>query len=57
MTHSGYLIKKGGNRRNWKKRWFSLVDKVLQYSDGPTGKCLGTIKLETCLSVRSVRGR
>lgn len=56
---SGVLTKKGGQRRNWKERWFELNDKVLQYFDntiGPQGlrKPRGTIMLDNCLAVNRV---
>ena len=31
MEKSGYLIKLGGRVKNWKKRWFVLMDGKLRY--------------------------
>src|SRR5690606_8171910 len=31
IIRSGYLLKKGGNRHNWKKRWFVLDATRIQY--------------------------
>lgn len=50
----GFLMKKGGQRRNWKKRWFMLQDKSLHYYSARPEKRkapLGTIDLRTCLCV------
>jgi len=29
---TGFLIKKGGKRRNWKRRWFELTEQVMRFS-------------------------
>ena len=31
VLKKGYLIKRGGNRKNWKKRWFILKENTLFY--------------------------
>lgn len=31
VLRSGYLMKKGGNRHNWKKRWFVFDSSKFQY--------------------------
>lgn len=33
ILKSGYLMKKGGNRHNWKKRWFTFDSVKIQYFD------------------------
>ncbi|KAK2949960.1 hypothetical protein BLNAU_15103 [Blattamonas nauphoetae] len=43
----GWLTKQGHVRKNWKRRWFSLRENTLFYSEKPTSaKELGTIALK-----------
>ncbi|XP_065062028.1 pleckstrin homology domain-containing family H member 2-like [Rhopilema esculentum] len=54
LETSGYLIKLGGRVKNWKKRWFVLMDGKLSYfktKDDMMRKPLGQICLETVSSV------
>lgn len=47
----GWLYKKGGNRKNWKNRWFVLIRDALLYYDAPEStRPLGIILL-TCMKV------
>ena len=46
IQRQGYLVKKGGNRRNWRRRWFVLNAKELSYfADQTSAAPLGTIPL------------
>ena len=50
----GWLMKEGGKAKNWKKRWFSLVNNCLYYFEKPEDhKPKGTIPLEN-LFVREI---
>ena len=50
----GWLMKEGGKAKNWKKRWFSLVNNCLYYFEKPDDhKPKGTIPLEN-LFVREI---
>eukprot|EP00794_Sanderia_malayensis_P020288 gene20287-22274_t len=54
LEKSGYLIKLGGRVKNWKKRWFTLVDGKLNYyktKNDVVRKPLGIILLESISSV------
>ena len=57
-TMSGWLIKKGGFRHNWLKRWFKLddVSRTLEYYEMPgqnRSGLKGTISLAECYLVRT----
>lgn len=44
---SGYLTKEGGKTKNWKKRWFTLVNGCLYYFENDTAKTpKGIVPLE-----------
>jgi len=54
LEKSGYLIKLGGRVKNWKKRWFVLMDAKLAYyktKEDTSRKPLGQIPLESVSSV------
>jgi hypothetical protein len=44
IIKTGYLWKKGGSRRNWKKRWFELRPHTLAYYNNRTVSQLLTSK-------------
>eukprot|EP00163_Fabomonas_tropica_P002582 TRINITY_DN1199_c0_g1_i1.p1 TRINITY_DN1199_c0_g1~~TRINITY_DN1199_c0_g1_i1.p1 ORF type:complete len:342 (-),score=76.99 TRINITY_DN1199_c0_g1_i1:118-1143(-) len=50
LMHQGFLTKRGGLRKNWKKRWFVMKDATLSYYEKPESvvtkaKAKGTIEL------------
>lgn len=47
IEKQGYLVKRGGIVKNWKKRWFVLRGNILYYYSAPDQKePLGFIPLE-----------
>eukprot|EP01090_Pellita_catalonica_P017651 TRINITY_DN5375_c0_g1_i1.p1 TRINITY_DN5375_c0_g1~~TRINITY_DN5375_c0_g1_i1.p1 ORF type:complete len:289 (-),score=34.58 TRINITY_DN5375_c0_g1_i1:53-919(-) len=58
IKKAGYLMKKGGKRKNWKRRWFVLTQKTLCYYERePRGndgrKPLGVISLRNTFIIPS----
>jgi len=53
----GYLKKKGGDRRNWKKRWFVLTTVELSYWVKPNRSQKGSIQLEDVKSVQNASSK
>eukprot|EP00045_Choanoeca_perplexa_P007779 m.71434 g.71434 ORF g.71434 m.71434 type:complete len:427 (+) comp14216_c0_seq2:191-1471(+) len=51
VAFSGFLKKKGGQRHNWKTRWFNLTEQCLQYFTQRKDKLLGHVALTDCLDV------
>mmetsp|Transcript_16935 Transcript_16935/g.23569 ORF Transcript_16935/g.23569 Transcript_16935/m.23569 type:complete len:324 (-) Transcript_16935:47-1018(-) len=54
--YEGWLTKKGKIRRNWKKRWFTLENGLLNYyskdykvKEGVKAKATGSIKINGCI--------
>jgi hypothetical protein len=52
VVKEGYLIKRGGNVKSWKKRWFVVKDNKLAYYSGPGEK---TPKGSIALAVSHVK--
>lgn len=53
VVHSGFLIKRGHVRRNWKRRWFTLdKDNLKYYTSRRHGRLKGTIEVRNIVSVR-----
>ena len=52
-TLSGYLVKKGGMRKNWLERWFEVKDGQLRYFDKVPGPCKGVIDLSDAQDIRA----
>jgi hypothetical protein len=55
-THSGWVLKQGERRKNWKRRWFQLQleGREIAYYDRPGGDCKGEIDLKGCERVSSL---
>jgi len=56
-VHRGYLQKRGGSNRGWKKRFFILNgSKFWYYKDEKSSKPLGVIDLGLCRGIRKAPG-
>eukprot|EP00053_Salpingoeca_punica_P017265 m.165904 g.165904 ORF g.165904 m.165904 type:complete len:555 (+) comp17163_c0_seq1:474-2138(+) len=54
--HSGWLTKRGGRHKSWKKRWFSIRgSQMLYYKDPSDNKPLGVITLCHPLEAKCLR--
>eukprot|EP00730_Choanoeca_flexa_P014118 TRINITY_DN6051_c0_g1_i4.p1 TRINITY_DN6051_c0_g1~~TRINITY_DN6051_c0_g1_i4.p1 ORF type:complete len:305 (+),score=29.73 TRINITY_DN6051_c0_g1_i4:227-1141(+) len=51
VVFTGFLKKKGGQRHNWKTRWFQLKHGRLQYLNQRKDRALGTINIADCIDV------
>lgn len=49
----GWLSKQGGFIKTWKKRWFTLTDGMLNYTDKPGKKIQGSIDLKKASTVEA----
>jgi len=50
----GWLIKEGGARKNWTKRWFALFEEKIEYSVEKGGQMKGSLWIRDVLVVRSI---
>ena len=53
---TGWILKKGRNRRNWKKRWFVLAGPFLLYYDSPQGQIAHDIISDNFLFLKDFIG-
>ena len=53
MLQEGYLRKRGGPFKRWKKRFFSLTSKVLTYRTAPGRPQVGSVMTGAMLGVRA----
>jgi len=54
ILKEGWLIKEGGARKNWTKRWFALFDEKIEYSVEKGAHMKGSLWIRDVLVVRSI---